>query len=379
MVMFISENGIVAVLGDEGRFVAMARVLVDREYASLVPKLTGEERTQLEENLLREGCRDPLVVWNNVILDGHNRYDICSRHNLPFQVVERPFNTRREAKAWIIRNQLGRRNLTPYARAVLALKLKEEIGAKARAKMLAGGKGLPSLGDPVRTDKELAGLAGVSHGTLHKVETIEGKAPPSIRSMARRGEISIHRAYSSTKSEGNAASGAMDVRILPTTGSNEWYTPEPYIEAVHQLFGGIDVDPASNHLANEVVRAKVYYSKTDDGLNRSWPGRVFLNPPYRGENGAGSQGMWTSRLLWQYQDGTTIEAVLLVCASTECKWFHPLWDYPICFTDHRIRFYGPGGTAGQPTHGSAFVYLGHQVERFADIFTEFGVIAMRLR
>src|SRR5690606_40306141 len=55
---------------------------IDPEFRSLIPPLTDDEYAQLEKNIVAEGCRDPLIVWNGVVVDGHNRYDICVRHGI---------------------------------------------------------------------------------------------------------------------------------------------------------------------------------------------------------------------------------------------------------------------------------------------------------
>lgn len=164
---------------------------------------------------------------------------------------------------------------------------------------------------------------------------------------------------------------------LQTSESNEYYTPPRYIDVVRTLMGKIDVDPASNIEANNVVQAATFYSLPDDGLQYDWRGRVFLNPPYGyHESSDSNQERWTRQLIEQYQSGITTEAVLLVNAVTDRSWFQPLWHYPICFTDHRIRFYRPGGEPGTPVIGSVFVYFGAQKERFAELFKVFGAVVL---
>ena len=98
---------------------SVATLRIDPELRALIPPLTEEEKRLLEESIVSEGCRDPLVVWGDVLIDGHNRYDICTRRDVPFRVVQREFADKHEAKDWIIRNQLGRRNLTPEQRSYL--------------------------------------------------------------------------------------------------------------------------------------------------------------------------------------------------------------------------------------------------------------------
>ena len=160
--------------------------------------------------------------------------------------------------------------------------------------------------------------------------------------------------------------------------SVEWYTPARYIVAVHTLMGGIDLDPASNALANKVVRATTYYDKDTNGLEKDWRGRVFMNPPYGKTGILSNQEIWTCRLIAQYQAGITQEAVVLVNASTDTKWFQRLWVYPICFVDHRVNFYSVNGGSGGATHGNVFVYMGQQEARFIELFSQFGSVVKRV-
>lgn len=161
------------------------------------------------------------------------------------------------------------------------------------------------------------------------------------------------------------------------SNSNEWYTPARYVEAARQVMGAIDIDPASNDMANETVRATVYYTLETNGLDKDWPGRVWLNPPY----GQGMGGKFTEKLLQQFTSGITTEAILLVNAHvTETGWFRPCWDYLICFTDHRINYISPDGVGdgSGSTHGSLFVYMGENRRRFVEVFSEIGPVVRRV-
>jgi ParB family transcriptional regulator, chromosome partitioning protein len=160
--------------------------------------------------------------------------------------------------------------------------------------------------------------------------------------------------------------------------SNEWYTPARYLVAVRQLLGTIDLDPASCQLANEVVQAAAYYDREANGLEKPWCGRVFLNPPYGKTGHLSNQEIWSCRLIAQYEAGITQEAVLLVNASTDTRWFQRLWQYPICFVDHRVNFYSVNGGCSGATHATVFVYFGPQEELFTTIFQQFGPIVRRI-
>lgn len=167
------------------------------------------------------------------------------------------------------------------------------------------------------------------------------------------------------------------LEVMNTSENNEWYTPERYVAAARALMGGIELDPATSEYANETVQAERIYTARDDGLAQDWTARsMWLNPPYgyAREGGVSNQELWTARLIQEYQRGCVQEAVLLVNAVTDRQWFQPLWDYPICFTDHRIRFYGATGEPGSPTVGSVLVYFGTRHTAFVEQFRQFGVI-----
>lgn len=94
-------------------------LIVDDEFSSLIRPLTSEEYRLLEENILRDGCREPITIWKGIILDGHNRYRICKRWDLPYRTTELNVSSRDEAMSWICANQLGRRNLSEEMRKYL--------------------------------------------------------------------------------------------------------------------------------------------------------------------------------------------------------------------------------------------------------------------
>ena len=164
--------------------------------------------------------------------------------------------------------------------------------------------------------------------------------------------------------------------------SDEWYTPARYIEAAREVMSGIDLDPASCEFANQTVKATRYYSQGENGLAKEWYGRVWLNPPFARRQTPGqktNQGFWISKLLEEYQNGHVTEAILLTTCRPDTSWFPPLWQYPICFCDHKVGFYTP--EAGQilqevsHAHGTLFVYLGPNEHCFIEIFSAFGYIA----
>ena len=178
-------------------------ITVDKEFESLIPPLSSEEFAQLEENCVKDGIRDPLVVWElpdgDILVDGHNRWKISAKHaGIRFNVVKMHFENRDAAKEWILKNQLGRRNLPSYVRAQLALRLKPIIAAKAKANQGTRTDISQKSVKSHDTQKELANVAGVSHDTIHKVEVVEKHGTPEIKAKARSGEISTNEAYRQT-------------------------------------------------------------------------------------------------------------------------------------------------------------------------------------
>lgn len=205
-----------------GRRKAAVELKIDDEFRDLIPALTAEEDEALEASLKADGCRDALVVWDetSILLDGHNRYRICQEHGLAFTTVRKSFADRQDALIWVIQNQFGRRNLTPFMRSELALKLEDVIAAKAKANLVTstGGKDPQPLmnsakAEPVNTRAEIAHLADTSEDTIRKVKTVTTKAPEPIKRAARAGDIAVDRAYRLTKALEGAAPEVVDLAM----------------------------------------------------------------------------------------------------------------------------------------------------------------------
>ena len=176
---------------------------VDPEFRDLIPPLNEEELKLLEESLVADGCESPLIVWSGVIIDGHNRYAICRKRDIPFPIQEKNFDTREDVMLWMLRNQLGRRNLNSYQRSELALRtepLLREAAKKKQATSTGGQK--PQLLETSRkaekklhTDKELANLAGVSDNTIRKARRIVRDADDAVKRELRQGKLTVNKAY----------------------------------------------------------------------------------------------------------------------------------------------------------------------------------------
>jgi phage N-6-adenine-methyltransferase len=158
------------------------------------------------------------------------------------------------------------------------------------------------------------------------------------------------------------------------TGDTQWFTPTPYVERVRAVLGEIDLDPASHPVAQHDIRARQFFTRTDDGLTRQWFGKVFLNPPYAQPD----IRLFVERLADQIAAGNTTEAILLTNNSTETGWFRTAWTLAnvVCLTTGRINFVNREGQSGSPLQGQAFFYRGPQDERFKAEFRPLGIIAI---
>ena len=150
----------------------MHNIQIDSEFQALIPPLSAEERAQLEANIVADGCRDPLVVWGEVLIDGHNRHEICTRLGLPFEVVSREFDGREAVMDWMDANQLGRRNITPDQFTLL-------LGRRYnRAKKAQGG----------RADREFGAAKVTSPNTAEKLAAEHGVSEKTVRNAGQYAE-----------------------------------------------------------------------------------------------------------------------------------------------------------------------------------------------
>jgi hypothetical protein len=165
-------------------------LIEDPEFRQLIPPVTKEEFEELERSILEDGCRDAIVIWkrHGIIIDGHARYGICRTHGIPFDTRELPFENRDDAKEWIIRNQIGRRNISTFTRAELVSALKGLIAEKAKQNMRLGrGNKTETV---CHTRDELAQQAGVGHNMISLVQKVKQKGTPGLVDAARRADLS---------------------------------------------------------------------------------------------------------------------------------------------------------------------------------------------
>ncbi|MGK6309369.1 plasmid replication/partition related protein [Variovorax sp. DT-64] len=183
-------------------------IVVNEELKAYIDPLTPEEYEALERSLLAEGCRDALVLWGDVLVDGHNRYGICRKHGLPFQTVQNArFRSLEDVHLWMIDQHLGRRSISDFQRGVLALR-KKEIVAERRAR----AAGPPPAADapasaapaeaphgaeppaPLDSREAVARAARLSSSQVVMIEKIRKQAAPELVAAVKSGAISINAA-----------------------------------------------------------------------------------------------------------------------------------------------------------------------------------------
>jgi hypothetical protein len=206
-------------------------LVVNEELKAYIDPLTPDEYRALERSILAEGCRDALVLWGDMLVDGHNRYAICRKHGLPFRTVQSTrFQSIEDVHLWMIDQHLGRRSLSDFQRGVLALRKREIVAERlARTQPEPAPEAPPSEAvaaeapapapaaavDAQETTREaLARAARLSSSQVMQIEKIQKQAAPEVVAAVKAGEISIHAAAT-------VASLPWEEQVAAATGGKE--------------------------------------------------------------------------------------------------------------------------------------------------------------
>jgi hypothetical protein len=178
-------------------------ITINEDLRVYIDPLTEDEYAALERSLLSEGCRDALVLWGDLLVDGHNRYGICQKHGIPFNTVQnQTFQSMDDVHLWMIDNHLGRRSVSDFQRGVLALRKKEIVSARLALAQAQPSSAAPADADiaaqtgaePPLTREAIARTARVSSATLGQIEKIQKTAAPELVNAVKAGVISINAA-----------------------------------------------------------------------------------------------------------------------------------------------------------------------------------------
>ena len=174
------------------------------ELAELLPPLGEEQLSVLETDILTNGCYAPVIVDQELrIVDGHHRQKICVEHNIPYTMMVFSFEDLLEAKQWALDTQKGRRNLTLWELGQIALKLKPDIAARAKANQGTRSdlcmNSDESPDEKIDTRQRLADSVGISRDTMNRVMQIDKNAPPAIKEALDNKELSVNQGYNITR------------------------------------------------------------------------------------------------------------------------------------------------------------------------------------
>jgi len=282
-------------------------IIVNEELLAYIDPLTPDEHAALERSILAEGCRDALVLWGQVLVDGHNRYGICQKHGIAFKTVQNTqFKSMDDVRLWMIDQHLGRRSLSDFQRGVLALRKKEIIASRetppatpmpapsaaadlppsadadagtdtppwegdataapATAASMPASAATPAEPDAALTREALARAARVSNATMVQIEKIQKAAAPELVAAVKSGTISINAAATvatlPVEEQVAAAAGgkkelqqaARKVRAAKAVERTEPETPEGVIARLRQTI--VELTAENSALKAEVARLK---------------------------------------------------------------------------------------------------------------------------
>ncbi len=389
------------------------------EVANLFPFIEGEEFDNLVKDIKENGLQQPIWTYQGKIIDGRNRYRACLASGTTPKFQE--WDGKGSLVAFTISLNVKRRHLTSSQLGIISLKVEEQFAIEAAKNVSLGGanhqgnqytetelEGLPNLAnlpiEPIHAAEETAKLLGVSHSYVSTAKAIERDAPelldhvlagtltiPDAKTISdlpkeRRDKI-VEKVVQRKEEEGKRVSRSVKeaiwedeipsklsdpnlMKIMSSSESPEWYTPEDVIARVLDLFGEIDLDPCSNSHDKPNVPAHRLYTREDNGLNKAWYGKVYMNPPYGREISE-----WTEKLAEEFNKGRVEEAIALVPGRIDTAWFQPMYNHLICTIKGRLSFSEAESGAPFP---SVAIYMGKRREAFIEAFKSVGPILERV-
>jgi len=245
----------------------MQKIIIDEEFKVLLPELDKDTYGMLEENLLQNGCRDSIVLWGNILIDGHNRYEICTKHDIPFNTINRTFKSREEALIFIINTQVSRRNLLPiqisYFRGLHYITDKRMHGGDKKSKRQNDVLIEERVGS---TSKRLAAQYRVSPRTIDRdakaAAAIEAIGEVSLPAKKRilSGEVSLDKVKLRELSE----SPGKELKAVATAIENGTYEKKPPVSTTSSGTSG-------HGTSNATITAEISHIQiTIDDLLRSF-------------------------------------------------------------------------------------------------------------
>lgn len=352
------------------------------EYANLFPWIEGKSFEELKADIAKNGVLEPIVFLGNAILDGRNRYMAARDLGVEYPRVQFEGD---DPLAFVVAKNLARRHLSESQRAMVGTRLaKLAVGRPPENPPIGGIASSPieqvTANNPadlpvIPTQAEAAEMLNVSERSIQRARVVEEEGIPELVAAVDAGEIKVSAAAEIARLPKEDQPAAVEEKIVNRTsftGNNEWFTPQPHIERARAFLGGIDLDPASNAIAQETVKAEQFYTEQDNGLDKEWKGRIWLNPPYAQP----AIGHFADKMVAEVKSGRITDAVMLTHNYTDTAWFQTLAKSAsaICFTRGRVKFEGPNGEVAAPTQGQAFFYFGQRAGDFASAYADVGFV-----
>lgn len=239
----------------------MKELKIDPELRDLLPPLTNEEYKQLEKNIVENGFDKnfPIMIWNDFVVDGHNRYDICWKHKIDFVYGTLAYETKEEVMEWMLDIQLGRRNLSPIQRIAITEKYRPIYEKQAKENKSANGGDKKSESQNSSTPIEprnkidvrakLAETAGVSTDTYSKGKKILDSNNEEIKNAVLAGEMSINAGYNKIREKQNVKAEDNNVTTSTITQPTATMPSKPQIsDEVKQICEDLKTEKTKEYL-----------------------------------------------------------------------------------------------------------------------------------
>lgn len=351
--------------------------------ADIFPAMSDAEFRELTEDIRAHGQRE--AVWmlpDGRVIDGRHRVKACAE--LGRSVDARVYHGDGDAvTAFVVSLNLKRRHLNESQRAMVGARL-----ANLKRGDNQFTKEHPSIEGTSQSDAAKQMQVGVA--SIERAAAVQRTGTPELQQSVDAGQVSVSAAAEvamlpEEEQREVVARGpdavretARDIRekkkphVANNSGEMEWYTPPEYLELARRVLGEIDCDPASSDVANETVRAKAYFTKTDNGLIQEWRGNIWLNPPYAQP----AIAEFAEVVALKYEAREFDQACVLVNNATETNWFQRMLSLcdAVCFLKGRVRFLTSDGSPGAPLQGQAVLYFGPNREAFIDAFKGAGIV-----
>jgi len=268
----------------------LKKLNIDPELRDLLPPLTSDEYKQLEKNIVENGFdrNFPIMEWHGFIVDGHNRYSICEKHNIDFISGTLAYETKEEVMEWMLDIQLGRRNLSPIQRIAVTEKYRPIYERQAKENLITAGKNygvgkeekplvnLPNPINTVNTSEKLASIAGVSEKTYRMGAKVLSSDNEEVKKRVLSGETSISAGYkelNQKKQESENKNGESN-NVPPVLVSTKSDNKPQISEEVKQICADLKTEKSQEYLESIWDYKIAIIECTNAGFNRFFDGFV---------------------------------------------------------------------------------------------------------